>query len=82
MPSTTDDSRYQLYVVELADTVGPRRHPDRPNLYVGATGMEPDERFRRDLLPSAKPRHGVRPSRNSSGSKSRAPTQAKRMQPS
>lgn len=61
MPDTTsDDLNYRVYVVELADTIGPRRHPDLPNVYVGATAMDPDERFRLDRRPSAKPRKGVR----------------------
>lgn len=60
MPATTNDRRYHLYVVELADSAGPRRHPDRPSLYVGATAMDPDERLRLDQRPSAKPKKGVR----------------------
>ena len=56
----SDDRRYRLYVVELADAAGPRRHPDRPNVYVGVTSMAPDERLRLDQRPWAKPKKGVR----------------------
>lgn len=34
-----------MYVIELADTAGPRLHPDRPNLYVGQSADTPEERF-------------------------------------
>jgi hypothetical protein len=51
---------YRLYVVELDDAIGLRRRPDRGHLYVGMTSMDPDERFRKDRMPGARPKAGVR----------------------
>ncbi len=39
-------SHHRLLVVELDDQAGPRRRADRPNLYVGTTSGDPQERFR------------------------------------
>lgn len=57
------DRRHQLFAVELRDTVGPRRRPDRPNIYLAITVSGPAERFR--FLTSHKGRgvvhdHGLR----------------------
>jgi predicted GIY-YIG superfamily endonuclease len=38
--------RYYVYVVELDDAVGPRRHPRYPSLYVGQSVVPPKERLR------------------------------------
>jgi hypothetical protein len=38
--------RYYVYVVELDDTVGPRRNPRYPSVYVGQSAVPPEERFR------------------------------------
>jgi predicted GIY-YIG superfamily endonuclease len=38
--------RYYVYVVELDDAVGPRRHPRYPSLYVGQSAVPPTERLR------------------------------------
>jgi hypothetical protein len=49
---------YRLWVVELADQAGPRVHPDRPNLYVGVTIEDPEQKFDR-LKRGVRPRHPV-----------------------
>ncbi len=36
---------FSVYVVELSDTVGPRPRPGFPNVYVGMTGLDPEQRF-------------------------------------
>jgi hypothetical protein len=41
--------RYYVYVVELDDTVGPRRNPRYPSLYVGQSVVPPGERLRQHL---------------------------------
>ena len=38
--------RYYVYVVELDDAVGARRHPRYPSLYVGQSAVPPTERLR------------------------------------
>jgi len=38
--------RYYVYVIELDDTVGPRRDPRYPSVYVGQSAVPPGERFR------------------------------------
>jgi predicted GIY-YIG superfamily endonuclease len=38
--------RYYVYVVELDDTVGPRRDPRYPSVYVGQSVVPPAERLR------------------------------------
>jgi hypothetical protein len=48
---------YRLMVVELNDGAGPRRRPDRPNLYLGVTKGDPQERFER--IQTASKRHQV-----------------------
>lgn len=40
-------SNYCVYVLELDDAAGPRRRPDRPNLYVGITSMDPEKKLER-----------------------------------
>ena len=40
-----DPVRHRVLVVELSDAVGPRRRPDRPNVWVGTTTVEPKERL-------------------------------------
>ena len=35
----------RVYVVELSDAAGKRRKKRYPNVYVGETGLTPDERF-------------------------------------
>ena len=43
---TQDPTRHHsVYVVLLDDTVGPRRNPEFPSVYVGMTGLTPEERF-------------------------------------
>jgi hypothetical protein len=37
---------WRLYVIELADEVGPRVDPALPWVYVGQTSLTPEERFR------------------------------------
>ena len=44
-PHETPDIPYGVIVVELDDVV-PRRHPDLPNLYVGATQSPLEDRYR------------------------------------
>jgi hypothetical protein len=34
----------RVYVIELSDAIGTHR-PNRPNLYVGETGLTPEQRF-------------------------------------
>jgi hypothetical protein len=38
--------RYYVYVIELDDTVGDRRDPKHPSVYVGQSAVPPAERFR------------------------------------
>ena len=38
--------RYYVYVIELDDSVGPRRDPRYPSVYVGQSVVPPAERFR------------------------------------
>ncbi len=38
--------RYYVYVIELDDTVGHRRNPRYPNVYVGQSAVPPAQRFR------------------------------------
>jgi hypothetical protein len=49
--------RYYVYVVELDDAVGPRRHPRYPSVYVGQSVVPPTERLRQH-------KEGYRSSRN------------------
>jgi hypothetical protein len=42
----TAPGRYYVYVVELDDAVGPRRHPGYPSIYVGQSAVPPEERLR------------------------------------
>ena len=39
------EARHRVIVVELADSAGPRRRPDRPNLWVGTTTVDPKVRL-------------------------------------
>ena len=41
--------QYYVYVVELTDEAGPRLDPRKPCVYVGQTGMSPEERFEQHL---------------------------------
>jgi predicted GIY-YIG superfamily endonuclease len=38
-------ARYYVYVIELDDTVGPRRDPRHPSVYVGQSAVPPEQRF-------------------------------------
>lgn len=42
----SDDRQYRVFPVELDDDFGPRRRPDRPNIYLGTTTRS---RFHADL---------------------------------
>jgi predicted GIY-YIG superfamily endonuclease len=42
----TGGRRYYVYVIELDDSVGPRRDPRYPSVYVGQSAVPPAERFR------------------------------------
>lgn len=59
-----EDSRHRVFVVELDDGFGPRRRPDRPNVFVGITTREPAEHLERIRSGSKRHRavrdHGVR----------------------
>jgi hypothetical protein len=48
---------YRVYVIELADSAGPRRDPEHPNLYVGQTADTPEERFAEHRLGHRASRH-------------------------
>lgn len=52
----TPNRRYRVFVVELSDGFGPRRRDDLPNLYVGVTALDPDEKFRRTKAGGRGPR--------------------------
>lgn len=59
-----DDDRHRVLVVELDDGFGPRRRPDRPNVFVGITTREPAAQFERVRSGSKRHRairdHGIR----------------------
>ena len=46
-----------VYVVEIADTIGPRKRPAFPNLYVGQTAEEPEQRLTNHLQGHRASRH-------------------------
>jgi hypothetical protein len=46
-----------VYVVELANTIGPRKRPAFPNLYVGQTAEEPEQRLTNHLQGHRASRH-------------------------
>ena len=45
-PYFSDPQHYSVYVVLLSDEIGPRKNPDFPSVYVGQTGIRPQDRFR------------------------------------
>ncbi len=45
-PPEAPSRRYYVYVIELDDTVGHRRNPRYPNVYVGQSAVPPAQRFR------------------------------------
>jgi predicted GIY-YIG superfamily endonuclease len=40
---------YYVYVIELADAVGPRRDPRYPSVYVGQSAVPPEQRFQQHM---------------------------------
>ena len=46
-----------VYVVELADTIGPRKRFAFPNLYVGQTALDPERRLTNHLKGHRASRH-------------------------
>jgi hypothetical protein len=43
--NTFHGNHHSVYVVLLDDKIGPRRNAKQPSVYVGMTGLTPEERF-------------------------------------
>lgn len=59
-----EGDRHRVFIIELDDAFGPRRRPDRPNVFVGITTREPTAQFERIRSGSKRHRairdHGIR----------------------